>query len=119
MTESAIVEIRAVLRTERLSRVLHALEEAGVPRATVNHVHGVGAGVDPARRRLSLAEEGGAYMDKVLVRILCDAERREELVGLIAGAARTGKQGDGILSVHPVLDVVKVRSGARGSEALD
>ncbi len=119
MTESAIVEIRAVLRIDRLSRVLHALEEADVPRATVNHVHGVGAGVDPSRTRLSLAEEGGAYMDKVLLRILCAAERREELVGLIAGAARTGKKGDGIVSVHPVLEVMKIRSGAGGPEALE
>lgn len=119
MRESAIVEIRAVLRTERLSRVLHALEEAGIPRASVNHVHGVGAAVDPAQQRLSLAEEGGAYMDKVLLRILCGAERCDELVDVIAAVARTGKKGDGIVSVHPVLEVLKIRTGLRGPEALE
>lgn len=119
MSEAGMVEIRAVLRTERLSRVLHALEEAGVPRSTMSHVHGVGAGVDPAEARLSLGEEGGTYMDKVLLRVLCGEERRNEMVDLIATTARTGKQGDGVVSVHPVLDVVSVRTGRRGPAAVE
>jgi nitrogen regulatory protein P-II 1 len=119
MTEPAMVEVRAVLRTGRLSRVLHALDEAGVPRSTISHVHGTGAGVDPAEARLALDEEGGRYMDKVLVRVLCGAERCGDLVDVIAGAARTGKRGDGIVSIHPVLEVVKIRTGGRGPDALE
>lgn len=119
MNEGTMVEIRAVVRTERLSRVLTALERAGVPRATVNHVHGVGAGVDPAQRDVSLGEEGGAYMDKVLLQLICTDERRRQLVELIADTARTGKKGDGVVSVHPVVDVVDVRTGARGPAALE
>lgn len=119
MNEGSMVEIRAVVRTARLSRVLNALEQAGVPRATVNHVHGVGAGVDPARSEVSVGEEGGAYMDKVLIGLICADERRDELIELIAGTARTGKQGDGTVSVHPVLDVVDVRTGSRGPAALE
>lgn len=119
MSEDRMVQIRAVLRTERLSRVLTALEEAGVPRATVNHVHGVGAGVDPARSEVSVGEEGGAYMNKVLLELICPDARRDELVELIAGTARTGKQGDGIVSVHPVIDVMQVRTGVRGAAGLE
>jgi nitrogen regulatory protein PII len=37
---------------------------------------------------------------------------------LIANAARTGRRGDGIVSVHPVLGITKIRTGARGLEAL-
>ena len=118
MSRPGMVEIRAVLRTDRLSRVLHALEKGGVLRSTVNHVHGVGAGVDPAESRFSVAEEGGDYMDKVLVRVLCRDERWTEVVDVIAEAGRTGKRGDGIISVHPVLDVVSIRTGRRGAEAL-
>lgn len=119
MNAPAMVEIRAVLRTGRLSRVLHALEETGLPRSTMSHVRGVGAGVDPAESRLSLDEEGGRYMDKVLLRVLCGEKRRDEVVDLIATTARTGKQGDGVVSVHPVLDVVSVRTGRRGPRALE
>lgn len=119
MTRPAMVEIRAVLRTERLSRVLHDLDAAGVPRSTVNHVHGTGAGVDPSEARLSLVEEGGSYMDKVLVRVLCRKDRCDELATVIAGAARTGKRGDGIVSIHPVDQVIEIRSGTRGPEALE
>ena len=119
MTAPAVVEVRAVLRTERLARVLHDLEEAGVHGSTISHVHGTGSGVDPSRARLSLDEEGGSYMDKVLVRVLCRVERQRELVDVISGAARTGKRGDGIVSVHPVLEVVKIRTDDRGPEALE
>lgn len=119
MTRPAMVEIRAVLRTERLSRVLHDLDGAGVPRATISHVHATGAGVDPASARLSLSEEGGRYMEKVLVRVLCRKERCDELVEVIAGAARTGKTADGIISVHPLLEVVDIRTGGREPEALE
>lgn len=119
MTRSAMVEIRAVLRTERLSRVLHDLDGAGVPRSTISHVHATGAGVDPAGARLSLSEEGGSYMEKVLVRVLCKAARGDELAVVIAGAARTGKRGDGIVSIHPVDEVIEIRSGARGPEVLE
>ncbi len=37
---------------------------------------------------------------------------------LIAKAARTGRRGDGIVSVHPVQDVMKIRTGTRGLQAL-
>ena len=112
-----MVEIRAVIRKEMLDRVIHCLKEAGVPRLTVVHVHAVGAGVDPACAKISL-EEGTECADKVLLQFICAGERCEMFTELIARTARTGRRGDGIVSVHPVQGATKIRTGAKGLEAL-
>jgi len=94
-----MVEIRAIVRLEMLDRVVRALKESGIPRLTVSRVHAIGAGVDPASERLSLSS---AYAEKAEVRFICSGERCEMSGELISRAARTGRRGDGIVSVHPV-----------------
>ena len=113
-----MVEIRAIVRTEMLDRVVHALKDAGVPRMTVERVHAIGSGVDPAAASISF-EEGTEYVDKGVVRFICAGRRCEMFSEIICRAARTGRSGDGIVSVHPVLSVRKIRTGAKGLEALD
>jgi nitrogen regulatory protein PII len=114
---SDMVEIRAIVRPEMLDRVVRTLKESGLPRLTVTRVHAIGAGVDPATERLSL-EEGSAYSDKAEIQFICGGERCEMFTELIARAARTGRQGDGIVSVRPVLGVTKIINGTTGLEAL-
>ncbi len=114
---TAMVEVRAIVRTEMLDRVVRALKQSGVPRLTVTRVHAIGAGVDPASARLSL-DEGSEYADKALVQFICAGERCEMFTEVIAGSARTGRRGDGIVSVHSVAGVTKIRTGATGLAAL-
>lgn len=114
---SEIVEVRAIVRKEMLDRVVHRLKEAGVPRLTVTKVHAIGSGVDPAAARISF-EEGTEYVDKAMVQFICAGERCEMFTELIAGVARTGRRGDGIVAVYPVVDVRKIRTDARGLAAL-
>ena len=113
----ALVEINAVVRTEMLDRVIHMLREAGVPRLTVTPVHAIGRGVDPAAAKLSV-REGTEYADKAMIQFVCGGERCQMYTELISKAARTGRQGDGIVYVRPVLSVAKIRTGAEGLEAL-
>lgn len=112
-----IVEVRAIVRIAMLDRVVSCLKESGVPRLTVTRVHAIGAGVDPASTKLSF-EEGSAYADKAQVQFICDAERSRMYTELILGCACTGRQGDGIVSVHPVRAIIKIRTGAEGLAAL-
>ncbi len=114
---SEMVEVRAIVRIEMLERVVRALKQSGVPRLTVTRVHALGAGVDPDRAKLSL-EEGSEYLEKALVQFICAGERCHEYAELISRAARTGRRGDGIVSVHPVLGVQEIRTGEQGLEAL-
>ena len=51
-----LCEIRAIVRLELLERTVHRLKEAGVPRMSVQRVHAMGAGVDPATARISVDE---------------------------------------------------------------
>lgn len=114
---SALVAVHAVIRLQMLDRVIHALREAGVPRLTVTRAHAIGAGVDPAAARLSV-EESAEYADKALVEFVCGGGTCEALTDAICEAAHTGRQGDGIVYVTPVLEVVKIRSRATGLDAL-
>ena len=112
-----MVEIRAIVRREMLDRVVRMLKEAGVPRMTVTRVHAIGAGVDAAMAKLSL-EEGSEYADKALVQFVCGGERCAMYTELICRAACTGRRGDGIVYVQPVLGVTKIRTGETGLAAL-
>lgn len=112
-----MVEVRAIVRPEMLDRVVHRLKECGVPRLTVTKVHAVGAGVDPATAKISF-EEGTEYTDKAMVQFICSGDRCDMFAELICRCAHTGRRGDGIVSVHPVLGVQRVANGAKGLEAL-
>lgn len=114
---STLVEVTAVVRAEMLPRVVHMLRDAGVPRLTVLPAHAIGRGVDPASAKLSV-REGAEYADKAMVQFVCDEERAQMHVELMCNAARTGRQGDGIVYVRPVLSVTKIRTGVEGVAAL-
>ncbi len=83
----------------------------------MTRVHAIGAGVDPASAKFSF-HEGSAFADKAQVQFICDADRCEMFCEIIADCACTGRQGDGIVSVHPVATVTKIRTGAEGLDAL-
>jgi len=112
---SSLVEVRGIVRREVLDRVVQHLE-AAVPRITVTRIHALGTGVhaDPANVNL----EEGAYRNMAMVQCICAGERSAMITELIVQAARTGKPGDGIVSVHPVQQVTKIRTGETGLVAL-
>jgi len=58
------------------------------------------------------------FVPKVRVEVLCDDDRAKEIVETIAQAARTGKIGDGKIWVTPVEQVVRIRTGEMGPDAL-
>jgi len=112
-----LVEIRSIVRIEMLDSVVHSLKQAGVPRMTVVRVHAIGSGVDPASKKISF-REGSEYAEKGMVSFICPRNRSDMYTELIAAAARTGRRGDGIMSVHPVKALIKIRTGATGLAAL-
>jgi len=112
-----IKELKAVVRTDCVAELVHALREAGVMRFHVNHVHVLGAGVDPRDYRLSL-DEGEAYMEKAKIEILCPVEKVENVLRLMRERACTGHRGDGIVVVSEVEEVLNIRTGDRDALAL-
>lgn len=114
---SAMREVKAIVRTDCLSRLVQALKEANAARFYVSRVHALGAGVDPEDFRVSM-DEGEAYTEKTKVEFLCPAERVDELVEVIRRCAQTGNRGDGVIIVSEVTDVVSIRTGDHDRVAL-
>jgi nitrogen regulatory protein P-II 1 len=64
------------------------------------------------------AEYEVEFVPKVRLEIVVDDERMAEVLDTVVDAANTGKIGDGKVWVVPVEEVVRVRTGERGSDAL-
>lgn len=107
-------EIKAIIRPDRLSVVLHALHKRpDLPGVTVSVVRGLGRRYPP--------EGGEPAFDEVAmtkVEIVVPSAVANDVVRTIEEAAHTGRMGDGKIFVIPVEQAVKIRSGERDSEAL-
>ena len=109
--------VTAVLKPFRLDEVKTALEGVGVQGMTVSEVQGFGRqrGHTEVYRG---AEYTVAFVPKVRVEVLIDDADAARVVDTIVAAASTGSIGDGKVWSTPVDEVVRVRTGERGAEAL-
>jgi nitrogen regulatory protein P-II 1 len=109
--------IVAIIKPFRLDEVKTALIGIGVQGLTVTEVRGFG------RQRGHTEVYRGAeytvdFVPKVRVEVLADDADAGGIVDAIVTAAGTGSIGDGKVWTTPVDDVVRVRTGERGAEAL-
>jgi len=107
----------AIVKPFKLDEVKEALREAGVNGLTTTEVEGFG------RQRGHTEVYRGAeyqvdFVPKVKIEIVCDDEQVTQIVDAIARAARTGKIGDGKIWVVPAEQVVRIRTGEMGPDAL-
>ncbi len=109
--------VTAIVKPFVLADVKEALEGIGVLGMTVSEVQGYGRqkGHTEVYRG---AEYSVDFVPKVRMEIVVDDEVLERAVQVIVDAAHTGKIGDGKVWVVPVENVVRVRTGERGSDAL-
>ena len=109
--------VTAVVKPFKLDDVKAALETFGVHGLTVSEVQGFGRqkGHTEVYRG---AEYTVAFVPKVKVEVVVDDADAADVVGVIAKAAQTGSIGDGKVWVTPVDEIVRVRTGERGAEAL-
>ena len=110
-------KIEAILREEALDPVKDALKAIGIVGMNVFEVRGHGR-----QGGIELSWRGTTYqMDlipKYQLNIVLSDHNVDKAIDAIISAARTGKEGDGIIFIYPVDDVVRVRTGERGREAL-
>ncbi len=109
--------VTAIIQPHRLDDVKSALEGAGVHGLTVSEVSGYGR-----QRGHTEVYRGAEYtvdlVPKVRIDVLVPDEDASTIVGVVVQAAQSGKIGDGKVWVVPVDDVVRVRTGEHGVEAL-
>jgi nitrogen regulatory protein P-II 1 len=77
--------------------------------------HGRQGGIDLSWRGMAYKMD---MIPKIMISIILSERNVEKAIASITSAARTGKEGDGIIFIYPVDDVVRIRTGERGGEAL-
>ena len=110
-------KIEAIIKPFKLEDVKDALSEAGITGMTVTDVKGYGR-----QQGHSELYRGAEYivdfLAKTKIELIVNDEETENVVKLISEAAKTGKIGDGKIFVMPVDDVVRIRTGETGTEAV-
>ncbi len=109
--------ITAIVKPFKVEDVKEALKDVGVVGMTVSEAQGFGrqGGHTEVYRG---AEYTVDFVPKVRVEILVEDQLAQEVIEALVKAARTGQIGDGKVWAVPVEDVVRVRTGERGPDAL-
>ena len=109
--------ITAIIKPFKLDDVREALSEIGVQGITVTEVKGFGRQKGHTELYRG-AEYVVDFLPKVKVEIAISADIAEKVIEAVRGAANTGKIGDGKIFVSTVEEVVRIRTGETGAEAL-
>lgn len=116
-TEAAMKKIEAVIKPFKLDEVKEALHEVGLQGITV--VEAKGFGRQKGHTELYRgAEYVVDFLPKVKLEVVCEDGIVERAVEAIVSAARTGRIGDGKIFVTAVEEVVRIRTGERGEDAV-
>ncbi|MDY7548712.1 P-II family nitrogen regulator [Glaciimonas sp. Gout2] len=110
-------QITAIIKPFKLDEVREALAEVGVNGLTVTEVKGFGRQKGHTELYRG-AEYVVDFLPKVKVELVIDDALAEQAVDAIIKAARTGKIGDGKIFVREVEQVIRIRTGETGSEAV-
>ena len=110
-------KIEAIIKPFKLDEVREALSELGVTGLTVTEVKGFGRQKGHTELYRG-AEYVVDFLPKVKLEIVLEDNQVERAVEAIQQAARTGRIGDGKIFVSTVEEVIRIRTGERGPDAL-
>ncbi|MEJ2586923.1 MAG: P-II family nitrogen regulator [Deltaproteobacteria bacterium] len=110
-------KVEAILKPFKLDEVKDGLSAIGVKGLTVSEVKGFG------RQRGHKEVYRGAeyqvdFVPKIKIEVVMEAALVPEAVKIIQEKARTGQIGDGKIFIFPVEDVIRIRTGESGREAI-
>jgi len=110
-------KIEAIIKPFKLDEVKEALQEIGLQGITV--VEAKGFGRQKGHTELYRgAEYVVDFLPKVKIEVVCEDSIAERAVEAITDAARTGRIGDGKIFVSTLDEVVRIRTGERGEDAV-
>jgi nitrogen regulatory protein P-II 1 len=110
-------KIEAIIKPFKLDDVKEALNDIGIKGMTVSEVKGYGR--QKGHKEIYRgAEYIVDFIPKVKLEIIVEASQVDEVIEKIRNAANTGKIGDGKIFVLPVEEVIRVRTGEKGREAI-
>ena len=110
-------KIEAIIKPFKLDDVKEALNEMGIKGMTISEVKGYGR--QKGHKEIYRgAEYVVDFIPKVKIEIIVDASLVDKVVDVVREAANTGKIGDGKIFVLPIDNVIRVRTGEMGREAI-
>lgn len=110
-------KIEAIIKPFKLDEVKEHLSAIGVQGLTVSEVKGFGRQKGHTELYRG-AEYVVDFLPKIKLEIVVSEDMVSEVVETIEKAARTGRIGDGKIFVLPVEEVIRIRTGERGEDAV-
>jgi nitrogen regulatory protein P-II 1 len=110
-------KIEAIIKPFKLDEVKHALSKIGIQGMTISEVKGFG------RQKGHTEVYRGAeykidFLPKVKIELIIADELVPQVIETIERSAKTGKIGDGKIFICPVEEVIRIRTGERGKDAV-
>jgi nitrogen regulatory protein P-II 1 len=115
--KGAMKKVEAIIKPFKLDEVKENLNAIGVRGLTVSEVKGFGRQKGHTELYRG-AEYVVDFLPKVKLEIIVNEDLVVKVVETIEKAARTGRIGDGKIFVTPVEEVVRIRTGERGEDAI-
>jgi nitrogen regulatory protein P-II 1 len=109
--------VEAIVKPFKLDEVKEALTKAGIQGMTVEEVKGFGRQKGHTELYRG-AEYTVDFLPKVKIQIIVPDDKAATVVQVITDAARTGKIGDGKIFVTNVEEVIRIRTGEKGPDAI-
>ena len=109
--------VSAIIKPFKLDDVREALSAIGIQGMTVTETKGFGRQKGHTELYLG-AEYVVDFLPKVKLEVAVDSDKADEVIAAICKAANSGKIGDGKIFVFDLSNVVRIRTGETGSEAL-
>ncbi len=110
-------KIEAIIKPFKLDEVKEALSEVGLKGITVTEAKGFGRQKGHTELYRG-AEYVVDFLPKVKIEIVLDDDQVERAIEAIVQAARTGRIGDGKIFVSAIEDVIRIRTGETGPDAI-
>ena len=110
-------KIEAIIKPFKLDEVKEALQELGVQGMTVQEVKGYGRQKGHTELYRG-AEYVVDFLPKIKIEVAVADDQLDSAIDAITNAARTGRIGDGKIFVSDLTEVVRIRTGERGQQAL-
>lgn len=109
--------IEAIIKPFKLEPIKEALVEAGIHGMTIGEVRGFGQQKGHTEQFRG-TEYTVDFLPKVLLTVFIEDNRVDEITRIIQDQARTGNIGDGKIIISPVEEIIRIRTGEKGEDAL-
>jgi len=110
-------KIEAIIRPFKLEEVKEALVEEGIRGLTISEVRGYGR-----QKGHTETYRGSEYriefVPKIKIEVVVEDSKVEKIIDAILKTAKTGQVGDGKIFIYNIEDVVRIRTGESGKDAL-